>query len=237
MSEEDAALKQQAYYESTADKYEVAHVHSDDEHMRALAMFEGFARKDNEHPSILDIGSGTGRGVRRLKTTFPEGRIVGIEPVRALREIGYQNGLRGDELVDGDATALPFEDDSFDWVIETGVLHHIRDFKKAVGEMVRVARLGVLISDSNNIGQGSSIARAAKRVIRRTGLWPTVVWLQTRGKGYKYSDGDGVYYSFCAFDCVPVIRNKFRSIYCMNTMPNELDLYRGASHVALLGLK
>ncbi len=64
--------------------------------------------------------------------------------------------------------------------------------------MVRVARVGVLISDSNNMGQGSAAARALKQCVKGMGLWKALIWAQTGGRMYKESDGDGVYYSFCA---------------------------------------
>ena len=103
--------------------------------------------------------------------------------------------------------------------------------------MIRVARVGILISDSNNVGQGSYFARKTKRFIKSVGLWRAVVWAQTRGKMYKESDGDGVYYSFCAFDCIPAIRKKFPNIHFMNTVPSGFDLYGSASHIAIVAYR
>jgi len=89
--------------------------------------------------------------------------VKGIEPVAELRQQAeIQNGIGSDPLREGDALQLPFADDSFDWVVETGLLHHIRDWPQAVAEMARVARYGVLISDTNNIGQGSPRTRTLK---------------------------------------------------------------------------
>jgi len=48
--------------------------------------------------------------------------------------------------------------------------------------MARLARYGVLISDTNNIGQGSPRARMLKKLIKKLGLWNAFVWLQTKGK-------------------------------------------------------
>ncbi len=44
----------------------------------------------------------------------------------------------------GDAHALPFPDGSFDGVVCTGTLEHLRDPRKAVGELFRVLRPGGL---------------------------------------------------------------------------------------------
>jgi len=77
--------------------------------------------------------------------------VVGIEPVAELHEQGYAKGISKSSLIEGDALALPFSDGEFDWVVATGVLHHIRQFKKATSEICRVARYGVMISASNNM--------------------------------------------------------------------------------------
>ena len=119
--------------------------------------------------------------------------------------------------------------------METGVLHHIRDWRQAVTEMVRVSRHGILISDTNNIGQGSPLARKIKKMLKKAGCWSFFVWLQTNGKMSKWSKGDGLYYSFCAFDALPLIRQKFDQIQIMNTgCSSEADLLSSASHVAIV---
>jgi len=182
----------------------------------------------------LDVGAGTGRAVKLLRETLPQSRVLGVEPVSELRLQGHANGLSTDALVEGDALNLSFRDEEFDWVIETGVLHHIRDFRKAVREMCRVARVGVMISDANNIGQGSATARAIKYAVKSIGLWPAVNFVQTRGKNYKYSEGDGVFYSFCVFDCIDIVRKKFPTIHFMNTETSSPSLYRTAGQVMLL---
>jgi hypothetical protein len=51
----------------------------------------------------------------------------------------------------------------------------------------------------------------------------------------KYSEGDGVYYSFCAFDALPLLRRKFSQVHVMNTQGcGEADLLGTVSHVALV---
>ena len=230
-------VRQRAYYAATADRYDVMHVSAEDEHARALTLLFAFARR-MDHSSFLDVGAGTGRGVRAIRNEFPDARVVGVEPVAQLRAVGLARGdLTADSLIEGDATALDFQDNAFDWVIETGVLHHIRNFKGAVREMVRVARVGVLISDSNNMGQGALPVRVLKQCIKSAGLWPALIWMQTRGKMYKESTGDGIFDSFSAFDAVPILEQKFSKIYFMNTMPSDGNLYNSASHVAIVAFR
>jgi SAM-dependent methyltransferase len=50
----------------------------------------------------------------------------------------------------GDAEALPFPDDSFDWAVVSAGLHHCRSPHRAVLEMYRVARRGLLGIESRD---------------------------------------------------------------------------------------
>ena len=43
-------------------------------------------------------------------------------------------------LLRGSGYELPFEDEAFDAVFECGVLHHVAEPGRVVGEMVRVAK-------------------------------------------------------------------------------------------------
>jgi hypothetical protein len=61
------------------------------------------------------------------------------------------------------------------------------------------------------------------------------VWLQTKVKMSKWSAGDGVYYSFCAFDTLPLLRSKFAHVQVMNTKGRgEADLLSSATHLAIV---
>ena len=117
---------QQRYYAESAHKYSEMHDQDDDGHYLALlllvATIDYFGIK-----SILDVGSGTGRAVSYVKKKCPGIKIVGIEPVKELREVGYQNGLSREDLVEGDALKLAFRDGEFDMVCEFGMLHHVRN--------------------------------------------------------------------------------------------------------------
>lgn len=229
--------QQRDYYQRTAEHYDAMHVSGNDEHAIALAIFSGYARMKNVQ-TILDVGAGTGRATDMLQRLLPDAKVLGVEPVQALREVGHARGIPETQLVSGDALALPFADDSFDFVIETGVLHHIPEPEKAVREMLRVARLGVMISDSNKLGQGSRLARALKAVIDRLGLWKLMIWLTTKGKMSKYSDGDGVFFSYSVYDNLAVVRTKFPCTHFFNTveMPGT-SIKHGAAQAALIAVK
>ncbi|MEV6417956.1 methyltransferase domain-containing protein [Kribbella sp. NPDC051718] len=92
--------------------------------------------------AALDVGSGTGEDVAEfLKRVGPGGRAVGVEPNGGLRTIA-QERHPGLSMVDGIASALPFDDESFDVVRCERVLQHVDDAPLAVGEMARVLRPG-----------------------------------------------------------------------------------------------
>jgi ubiquinone/menaquinone biosynthesis C-methylase UbiE len=167
----------------------------------------------------------------------PEVEAIGIEPSAELREIGHEKGIPETQLVHGDAMKLAYADGSFDMVCEFGALHHIPDPGKAVAEMLRVARKAVFISDVNNYGQGSFLARCAKQALHGAGLWPLADWIKTRGRGYLISEGDGLYYSYSVFNNYRQIEEQCEAVHLLNTTAAGRNLYRSATHLALLGIK
>ncbi len=237
LSEKEAFLLQQRYYSETAGRYEDAHLQGDPEHRVAMAVLLGYLRQA-EIKSVLDVGSGTGRALKEIKAADESIHAIGVEPSEKLRDIGYaQHGLSRDELIGGDALALDYPDDSFDVVCEFGVLHHIARPTIAVREMLRVARKAVFISDCNNFGQGTFLARAFKQMLNGLGLWRAFDSLRTRGRGYHWSEGDGVFYSYSAFSDLGLIREVCDHVHVMNTSGGPINASRNAAHVAVLGVK
>lgn len=232
----DPALVQLDYYAQTAEEYDRMHVSATDEHAFALAVLIGII-DFFQIKSVLDIGSGTGRALLALRRMHPGLNVVGIEPSPELRAQGYRKGLTSEELLDGDAQALPYQDGSFDLVCEFGALHHIPNPRKAVSEMLRVARKAIFISDSNNFGQGSLSSRCLKQVINAFGLWRLADLIKTRGNGYTISEGDGLAYSYSVFNDHDLIVASCARVQFISTMGSGPNLYRSAPHVAVLGLK
>lgn len=236
---DEATNLQRAYYARTAGRYDEMHVSSDESggHDLAVCVLTGLI-DHHRCESVLDVGSGTGRVLLKLRETRPTVRVVGVEPVAELRQVGYRKGLTAADLTDGDATRLTYPDGAFDVVCGFGVLHHISRPDRAVAEMLRVARRMVFISDSNNFGQGGRVARFVKQAVRAAGLWPVVNFLKTRGRGYHVSEGDGVAYSYSVFQNYPAIRKACRVVHLMNTEATaSADLYRGAPHLLVAGIK
>lgn len=229
----DEIQKQRRYYAETASRYEGMR---GDEHFFGLTFLVA-ALDYLEVRSVLDIGSGTGRAVSYIRKHRPDVRVLGIEPVAELREVGYAKGLSPADLVDGDATKLEFRAQEFDLVCEFGALHHIRTPEVAVSEMLRVAERAVFIADANNFGQGSPAIRSVKQIINFLGLWPLADFVKTRGKGYMESEGDGIAYSYSVFSSYKQIRAQCKSVHVLNTGDGEINPYKTARHVALLGIK
>ncbi len=189
------------YYSKKAMEYDEMHIDINERDEHFFAMTFMLASLDYfEIKSILDIGSGTGRAIIYIKRRKQDIHIAGIEPVKELRQIGYNKGLNENDLIDGDAKKLQFSDGEFDLVCGFGALHHIKHPELAVSEMLRVAKKAIFISDSNNFGQGSFVVRSIKQLINAVSLWNIADLIKTRGKGYTISEGDGLAYSYSVFN-------------------------------------
>jgi SAM-dependent methyltransferase len=174
--------------------------------------------------SLLDVGAGTGRTLSKIRAAHPNISLSGVEPSPVLRRVGLERwGLAPDEVIDGDALALPFPDRSFDMVTAFGMLHHIKNPGRAVSELARVARKGVFISDANCYGQGGTAIRLSKRVLRGLGLWSALNYLRTGGKGYFISEGDGLYYSYSLIDDLPILNRRFEHVMLLNPVGHSID--------------
>jgi SAM-dependent methyltransferase len=209
--------RQRDYYTETAPVYESMHVQPGDEHFIALEYAAALLHVVRAK-SVLDIGSGTGRAIRFLQQRCPDLQVEGVEPVGGLRE---QAQTFGTVLHDASGEDLPFHDGDFDVVMSFGLLHHVPDPAPVVAEMTRVARFGVMISDANRFGQGSTAAGVIKLAIHRVGLWSAFERCRTRGRGYMESDGDGVFYSYSIFDSMLQLQAWADRVFVVPTMPQK----------------
>lgn len=189
---------QEHYYTQTASDYDTMHHTEGNEHAVAIHYITALC-KQYGLKSILDVGCGTGAAVRCFLDSGLEAR--GVEPVQALINIGLKERcLNASEILLGQAEHLPFKNDSMDAVCEFAVLHHIKDPAPAIQEMIRVARHAIFISDENRFGRGTLAWRLIKLIWWKLRIFKWGFWLITRGKGYNYTPGDGVSYSYSIFD-------------------------------------
>lgn len=90
--------------------------------------------------TALDVGTGTGTLALALAPLVRE--VVGIDIVPAMLEHARRaaEGVANLTLVEGDVLRLPFANESYDLVVTSRTLHHVRWPDIAVSEMARVCR-------------------------------------------------------------------------------------------------
>jgi SAM-dependent methyltransferase len=95
----------------------------------------------------LDVGTGAGALAFALAPLVRE--VVGIDPSAELLAKGRERAPANVELIEGDGTALPFEDGSFDLAGTLRTLHHVHRPELILAEQARVTRPGgrVLVID------------------------------------------------------------------------------------------
>ena len=95
----------------------------------------------------LDVGTGAGALAFALAPLVRQ--VVGLDPVPELLELARARSLPNTEFVEGDGTALPFPDASFDLAGTHRTLHHVAQPERIVAELARVTRPGghVLVVD------------------------------------------------------------------------------------------
>ena len=191
---------QRKYYTDTAERYEQMHELEPGSDSSDLDFISSLLRMLQAR-TLLDVGTASGRTLRNLKSAIPELRICGLEPVGALLDEAVARGSStSGALIQGKGQALPFADKSFDAVCEFAILHHVPDPAAVVGEMLRVAKKAVILSDCNRFGQGPPLLRLAKLGLYKARLWDAFNYLRTSGKGYRITEGDGVAYSYSVYD-------------------------------------
>lgn len=98
---------------------------------------------------ILDVGCGLGGTARHVAYTYPNTHVTGVDLSPLYVEIGNYltqmvMGLQDNRvsLVQGNATALPFDDASFDAVLTVHVQMNIADKNALYDEIYRVLKPG-----------------------------------------------------------------------------------------------
>jgi ubiquinone/menaquinone biosynthesis C-methylase UbiE len=117
---------------------------------RKLApQFIAFAGLHNP-ATIMDVGCGTGNLATALASRFQDADVTGLDRSGAFIASARSLDPGNRRLIfnEGDATALPFADHSFDAALSLLVVNFIPDAERAVREMVRVTKPGGIVAAS-----------------------------------------------------------------------------------------
>ena len=95
----------------------------------------------NKNTYALDIGCGAGRWTKYLAQRA--GFIEAIDPSNAIFAAdNLLNGIRNVRLTKASTETIPFKDETFDFAMSVGVLHHIPDTQQAMKDCVRKVKKG-----------------------------------------------------------------------------------------------
>jgi GT2 family glycosyltransferase/ubiquinone/menaquinone biosynthesis C-methylase UbiE len=135
---------------------------------------------DETYEHVLEVGGGRG-GLTAL--LYPRARVTNVDADASYADspVNRRPNVR---FVHGDATALPFPDESFDAVTLFDVLEHIPDDSAAVAEALRVLRPGGALLVSNPSERWRFPYHAALRRVCRTEEQMLEEWGHVR-RGYS----------------------------------------------------
>jgi ubiquinone/menaquinone biosynthesis C-methylase UbiE len=86
---------------------------------------------------ILDAACGRGYLLTKIMERYPDMKCIGCD---------YTVSEQKFEMVAGSILSLPFEDNTFDTVICTHALEHIKDHHRALRELLRVTKGRLIIT-------------------------------------------------------------------------------------------
>lgn len=94
--------------------------------------------------SVLEVGCGAGLTTKAIAGVLQPSRLSAFDfsdeqVARARRRIGNSAVI---DVRQADATAMPYDDNAFDAVLEIGILHHIPLWRQAMPEVARVLKPG-----------------------------------------------------------------------------------------------
>ena len=97
---------------------------------------------------VLDLGCGQGNATRMLAEVYSPAECVGLEYDESLVKYAraHPDNPPSVRFEQGDATRLPYPDDSFDLVFTRYLLVHLADPTAVIREMLRVAGNGYVVA-------------------------------------------------------------------------------------------
>lgn len=204
-----------AFYARTAAKYNSWHCNPSDSSSHNFAVREVLQlMRETDSRTALDVCCGTGRAVKAL---LDEGYdATGIDFSPEMLAVGVrESGIPEERMKQGDATALPFPDQSFDVTCVLGALHHTARPTQLISEMLRVSRKGIVVSDELN-----RLSGGLKQILISAGIFAPVYRLLFRREPRQHrrmstSDEDGPTYVFTAEEIIPLLKSEFDDFKCL----------------------
>jgi ubiquinone/menaquinone biosynthesis C-methylase UbiE len=115
--------------------------------------------------SILDIGCGTGRLLRKMHAQWPAATLVGVDPSEGMITRAHLL-TPGAVFYQASAEQLPLENTSIDLISSTMSFHHWCNQAEGLCEITRVLRHGgIFILVDVNIGHGHPLTRSQVRAL------------------------------------------------------------------------
>jgi SAM-dependent methyltransferase len=129
----------------------------------------GLSADDN----VLDVGSGTGSFLARLRDGGHRGRLVALDASPAAVAAASRVA---DDAVLGSATSLPFADADFTVVCARHMLYHVDKPDAAIAEAARVLTAGGrFVAAVNHLDTTPHIAAIVRDEVRKAGIEPPVL--------------------------------------------------------------
>ena len=101
------------------------------------------AEKGQPPNTVLDVGCGTGRLLRKARKYWPEAQLIGVDPADGMIENARR--LTPDaKFYVSQAESLPLPDESVNLAFSTASFHHWQDQEKGLREIKRVLQIGGL---------------------------------------------------------------------------------------------
>ncbi|TFC63835.1 class I SAM-dependent methyltransferase [Cryobacterium sp. TMT2-4] len=148
---------------------------------------------------VLEIGGGSGATADRLARANPSLRLTTTDYDPVMVGVARKRLAKYPHVAarQADVTQLPFDDETFDFVVSFLMLHHVVDWEKAIAEVARVLRPGGIFT-----GYDLTASRAASwvhltdrsphRLIERGAFEPVLGQFRLDANGLRYTFGGRV---------------------------------------------
>jgi SAM-dependent methyltransferase len=135
---------------------------TEEEHRVALEMLSS-----SPGDRVLDVACGPGNFTRDFALASGDGLVVGVDSSETMLGVAVRGNPMGNAAyVRGDASDLPFRDESFDAVCCFAALYLIEEPMRALAEIVRVLAPGGRLALMSSCNRGPVPAPKANAVVR-----------------------------------------------------------------------